>query len=208
MKNIKSFSVLLFALTLLLLPLGEGNVFAASTLKSIWMDAPDSVRVGWNENIDIEAQYSDNTYRDISTLASVMASSDDGKARFTKVGNYLTMIGTKVGWVTVDVSYTEGSITKTTYKNIKVKPDLGYNFPGSLRVGNTFQTYVRVYYEENKPQDVTNTAIYTSSNPSVATVSSTGLITALNPGVTTITYSYKEKVFGETISFSEKLTVK
>lgn len=207
MRVFKSLSFLMFALTLLLLPIGEGNAFAASTLKSIWMDAPDTVRVGWNENVDIEAQYSDNTYRDISTIASVTASSDEGRARFTRKGNYLTMIGTKVGWVTVDVSYTEGSITKTTYKNIKVKPDISFNFPGGLSVGKTFQTYVRVFYEENKPEDVTNTAIYTSSNPAVATVSSTGLVKALKPGVTTITYSYKEKVYGETISYSEKLYV-
>lgn len=207
MKNIKSFSVLLFALTLLLLPLGEGNAFAASTLRSITMYAPDYVHVGWGENIDIEAQYSDNSYMDISTLASVIASNDDGRARFTKSGNYLTMTGTKAGWVTVDVTYTEGSITKTTYKNIKVKPSFGFNYPGGLRDGRTFQTKATIYYEENKPEDVTNSVTYTSSNPSVATVSSTGLITALKPGVTTITYSYKEKTFGETFKYTEKLTV-
>ncbi|MBW5448850.1 hypothetical protein GE107_22675 [Cohnella sp. CFH 77786] len=58
-----------------------------------------------------------------------------------------------------------------------------------LSVVNTDGTY----------QDLTNQAVYTSSNPAVATVDSTGLVTYVAPGTSTITAAYNGQNFTATV---------
>ncbi|MDN9012939.1 Ig-like domain-containing protein, partial [Brevibacillus laterosporus] len=105
------------------------------------------------------------------------------------------------------VSYTEGTITKTTYKNIKVEPRFTITFHTVMDVGETHQTTPKVYYEINNQEIVTNTVNYPSSNPSVATISRTGYIKAIAPGITTIKATTTDKVFGKTLVESYDLTV-
>ncbi|MGB9887992.1 MAG: Ig-like domain-containing protein, partial [Moorellales bacterium] len=52
------------------------------------------------------------------------------------------------------------------------------------------------YYSDGSSQDVTSSASYSSSNTSVATVSSSGLVTAVEVGSATVTVSYGGKSAG------------
>ncbi|MCR8985859.1 Ig-like domain-containing protein [Brevibacillus laterosporus] len=211
MKAFKSLLMTFLALFIFLVSLGGGGLAeAASRLKSISLDAPDSIRVGKHEEISVEAKYSDKSRKNVEIDSTIVTSDDDGKVRITKTGvldNRLKMTGTKAGYVTVDVSYTEGSITKTTYKNIKVEPRFTITFHTVMDVGETHQTTPKVYYEINNPEIVTNTVNYSSSNPSVATISRTGYIKAIAPGITTIKATTTDKVFGKTLVESYDLTV-
>jgi len=63
----------------------------------------------------------------------------------------------------------------------------------TLSMGDTKQLTVVANYSDGSTQDVTNSATYTSSNPSVVTVSSGGLISAVNIGSATITVDYGSK---------------
>ena len=80
----------------------------------------------------------------------------------------------------------------------------------SLSVGQTVQltatgTTGHGSGHPSTTQDVTDTAIWTSSSPAVASVSSTGLATALTAGTTTITASMSG--FTGTITASATVTV-
>jgi trimeric autotransporter adhesin len=209
MKIFKSIALFLLTLSVLIFPVGEGQALAAS-LRSISFDASDWIYVGEYENVYIEAQYSDSSTRDISTDAQVSPSYDEGILSFTprNFPSTLRMTGEKAGWVTVDVSYTEGSTTKTTYKNIKVKPSLGISSPGTIKVGETWDIKARVWYERNTPEYLGSAATYTSSNPAVISVSNTGVIKGVSPGIVTITATYKERFFGETLQVSTRYDVK
>jgi uncharacterized protein YjdB len=207
-------SLFLFALFLtlsvLLTSMSGGKVSAASTLQGIELDASD-VYLGSYNKIYVTAKYSDGSTKDVSLEANYVASTDEGQVRiYTSNGMpyHKRMEGTKIGWVTLEVSYTENGITYTDYTNLRVKPSLKLTLGGgNLPVGKTDQLKTQYSTILNVWQDVTNSATYSSSNPSVATVSSTGKVTAVAVGTTTISVSYPDTYFGGTITISYNLKV-
>ena len=113
----------------------------------------------------------------------VYSSSNKSVATVTKNG---VVKAKKAGNATITVKAADGSGTKATCK-IKVRQyvtKVSLSAAGStLDVGNAMQLRVAV-----TPSDATNRKVsYTSSDPSVATVSESGSVRALKPGTVTIT---------------------
>ena len=66
--------------------------------------------------------------------------------------------------------------------------------PFSLAPGQTTQLAAAVVGANGGSQDVTATATWTTSDPTVVTVSPAGLVTAINPGTAGITVTYQGHV--------------
>ena len=79
-------------------------------------------------------------------------------------------------------NFVAGQIIGPTLNSITVTPN-----PASAKVGANVQLKAAGNYSDGSITDITNSATWMSSNPSVATVNASGLATALAPGVTTIT---------------------
>ncbi|WP_172255123.1 S-layer homology domain-containing protein [Saccharibacillus deserti] len=56
-----------------------------------------------------------------------------------------------------------------------------------------------VYLEDESIKDVTGQAVYTSADPSIATVDASGKVTAVSPGTTTVTAVYDGKTVTQTV---------
>jgi len=72
----------------------------------------------------------------------------------------------------------------------------------SVSQGDTAQLTATAQYSDSTTQTVTNQATWSSSNPSVATVSATGLLTALGNGAVDITATYQNVPGRRTVQIS------
>lgn len=136
------------------------------------------------------ASLSDGTTQDVTTLAS-WSSSDPGIASVSVVG-LATCVSP--GMTTVSATYLGASAATTlvctgpTLRRVQVTP------PGAnLLVGELQQMTAVALYSDGTTQVVTNTASWSSSDPSVAAVTDSGqrgLVTGLAPGAVTITATF------------------
>lgn len=65
----------------------------------------------------------------------------------------------------------------------------------TLMVNETHYTRLRAVSADNSSQDLTSQAVYSSSDPAVATVDAVGTVRGTNPGLTTITVTYNGKSY-------------
>ena len=62
----------------------------------------------------------------------------------------------------------------------------------ALTIGQTTQLRATLVYTDGTQRDVTTVAKWTSTNPSVATVSISGVLTAFSAGTTAVTASFQD----------------
>ena len=102
---------------------------------------------------------------------------------------------TAVAAGTVNIDATLSGIVGTSSLTVITRTQTGVAIAPltwSMKIGATQQYYATAYFGDATIQDATSTATWTSSTPSVATVSSSGLVTALAAGTTTITATYNK----------------
>ena len=126
-----------------------------------------------------------------SRLHVVSASSNLAVATISVGGN---AAGTGLGSTTI--SATSGQIIGSTISTVFV-PSPGadrrdrFLLPNpSISLGNSVQLTATAIYSDSSTQNVTNSAIWTSSNTTVAAVSNTGLAGSVAQGSSTINASY------------------
>ena len=172
------------------------------------------------ENITLETgkekRCTFKTVPGIAFIKDIKMSSDNEKVAKVEVDFFsspgciyadYTIIATGTGTTTIRAEvWGERRVIEKTFKVTVVKPvkisgiTLNRTNP-SLFVGKTFQLKAAI-----TPSDATNRTLeWTSSDPSVAEVSSTGLITAKEKGTATITCKAKD---GSGVQTSCKVTVK
>ena len=159
-----------------------------------------SIIVGNSQKItSITAYYSDGSNAPVGLASAIYSSNKPGIATVSTTGR---VTGVSIGTATITVSYTEEGITKTdtvsvtvsqapkVLTKIEVSPT-----PMNIYVGSSQKiTSITAYYSDgsNAPVGLAS-ALYSSNNPGIATVSTTGWVTGVSVGSATITVSYTEE---------------
>ena len=181
------------------------NVTAA-TLTSIQVTPfTDSVAVGVSVFYRADAVYSDGTTVDVtgratwtSSDASVAAVSDaaGSKGRATTIKSGTTSISASFGGKTGSATLTVTTAKLTAIQLTPFKPFLPVGF-------GVFVTATAVY-DDGSTIDVTNVASWTSTNPSIASVSdgggTKGLVTPNTPGVATVRATWGGMTGGDDVT--------
>ena len=156
------------------MPVPKVTSFKSTTMSS------DSVALSWTRPVNISGYtlYKDGKYLltlEAKTTSYTLTGLSAGSSHKIEICAFVTDINDKK---------TEGEKTAVTITTSSdTVQSVSFNSrPSSLKVGATYQLTVKVTPESTANKSVT----YSSSNTSVATVSSSGLITALKEGTTTI----------------------
>jgi hypothetical protein len=162
-----------------------GTIPAPATLVSLALN-PSSLTtaVGWTQQFTATGTYSDHSTRDLT--ASVAWSSSDTGVATVAPGGLATAVAAGPATITAASGAVKASVSiSVTYE----KPNLQYisiSAGGSQNVslsrGGTQQLKVIGQYTGNATQDVTSQVSWSSSDPSVATVTSSGLVTSVGTG--------------------------
>lgn len=139
--------------------------------------------------------YTDGSKKEVSNLSSW--SSSNNAVVMVGVSGFLYPKG--AGSATVTAKYIENGIEHQSTSLVTVNvPSVSYTSlsvspaSASINVGDTKQLAVTAHYSDSSTKTVTSSATYSSSNSSVATVSTGGLVTGKANGSASITASYTE----------------
>ncbi len=169
----------------------------SATLVSIQL-TPDQSSVAVNTQVAFVATalYSDNTTRNVTALATWLASDPTVAAISTANGSKGQAKALASGSTTISASYggSTGStlltVTSATLTTIQITP-----FSPTLLVGFTGNLSATGIYSDNTTRDLTSLVTWTSSLPAVASVSDAnatrGQVTPLSAGMTAITATYQ-----------------
>ncbi len=151
---------------------GGGGVSSTVKLVSVTLSPTSpSIADGMSEPFTLTANYSNN-FSQILTTAAVWNSSNSGVATFSNSTGVAATVTT--GTTTISASYggfsqsTQLTVTPAALVSITVAPALS-----SIAVGTTEQFTATGTYTDNNMQNLTASAIWTSSTPSVALISNT-----------------------------------
>ena len=212
MKKISIFTVI--CLILFNLFYLNGNVNLANAMKrktvslqSIMLDTSNySLVLGGStstKQVRVTALYSDGTKKDVT---SISAYSSSNQSVFTSDSTGL-LTGKSVGSANLSVSYNGKAANASvsvgkTLNSISVNP-LSIN----LAQGKTQQIVVNANYSDGSVTNVTSQSQYTTSNASVATVSTSGLITAVASGSAIVTVNYGGLMSSISVAISNPVTL-
>jgi uncharacterized protein YjdB len=161
----------------------------AKTLLSIAVSpATVTIATGATQQFAATAMYSDNSTADVTTSAT-WVSSKPAVATISAAGGLATALSSGTTTVTATLTGVSGTAAVTvpqppppvTVTSIAVTPPTA-----SIAVGATQQFVATATYSDGTTGNVTTTATWTSSKPTVATVAS-GLATSLAAGSATLT---------------------
>jgi hypothetical protein len=143
-----------------------------------------SITVGGQQQFTATGTYSDGSHQDLTTTAT-WTSSTPGVATVNSTG-----LATGVGAGNTTITASSGSIQGSTGLTVTGSPVLVSiavtPVNPSITVGGQQQFTATGTYSDGSHQDLTSTATWTSSTPTVATINSTGLATGVSAGSTTI----------------------
>jgi uncharacterized protein YjdB len=206
--------VLTAAISLMLSPLlaSCGGFFIKPSISSIFIQ-PSAVTVGVGQQVSLAAfaTFSDGTQNQISGSSVGWTSSAPDVATITSPGGQVT--GVAIGTATMTASSQGISGTGTVNVTLSNITSLVINTTqGSTQrqtiatlngVPNTLQFFA--YANGSAQNDVTQSVTWTSSNTSVATISSggtsgNGLVSAITAGTTNITATITNTTTGQLVS--------
>jgi uncharacterized protein YjdB len=153
---------------------------------------PVNIRRGDTRQLVVTALLSDGTSKAVTNEATYRS----GNTTIATVSSAGLVTGKAVGTTTVTTTYKGKSYAVTVnvrvpdVTSISVSPN-----PVSIRRGDTRQLMVTSLLSDGTSKNVTSDASYSSSNTSIAVVSSTGLITGNAVGATTVTAVYQGKSY-------------
>ncbi len=139
-----------------------------------------TLNAGEVEYLSYEAWPADAANKSVSYASS--------NSNVATVSEYGVVTAKNEGTVIITATAKDGSGTKATYtltviSNVKKVTAVGVYGRGNMNVGDVEYLAYEIW-----PADATNKGVsYSSSNPSVATVSAYGVVTAIAPGAATIT---------------------
>lgn len=145
-----------------------------------------SVPVGLTRQFTATANYTNGSKTDVSNMAT-WSSSDESKA--TMAGNVAT--GVNEGTSTIKATFLNKSgtasltVTAPVLQSILVTPT-----NASIQVGQTQTFTAMAIYSNNSSTNISNTATWSGSNESIATMAS-GVATGIAAGTSTITATFE-----------------
>lgn len=132
------------------------------------------VQPGKTQQFTASGKFGDNSVRDVSSKVSWNSSSTS----VATIDN--TGLATGVALGTTTITGSDGSVKATTTLTVSNQTLSSITIaPGSaqLTAGQSQQFTATATFSDNSTRNITTSATWTSSNPSVVTVSSTGLAT-------------------------------
>lgn len=165
---------------------GGGSPGAGSpTLTSINVaPATASVVAGLTLHLTAAAMYSDGSQKDVTSSAT-WASSAIGIATVSASGGVATGVSEGTSSIGATWNGVTGKNTLTVTAAALVSLAISPNAP-NIAVHKTLQFTATGTYTDGSTHDMTSTAVWTSSNPAVATISTAGLADASITGTTQI----------------------
>jgi uncharacterized protein YjdB len=146
-----------------------------------------SVAKGQQQQYFAQGVYSDKTSADITGMVS-WSSSDATIATVSTTG-LTTAIAPGTATITASVDGISATaslvVTEATLTALQITPE-----SSSVAKGQQQQFLAQGVYSDKTSADITDIVSWSSSNATIATISSTGLVTAIAPGSTTFTASY------------------
>ena len=167
-----------------------------------------SIPTGTSQQFTATGTYTDNSTADLT--ASVVWASSNSAVATISVGGDAT--GTGLGSTTISATsgHIIGSTISTVFTPSPVLTAVTVSPPNpSIPLGNSVQLTATAVYSDSSMQNVTNSAIWTSSNTTVVSVSNTGLAGSVAQGSSTINASYGGLIgsTGLTVSVPELMTL-
>ena len=133
----------------------------------------------------------DGAYDDV-TAKAVWLSSDPSILRLDTPGLF-TATSTGAADVLARYNGLAGSLSMFVVRaDRQTYPRLALTIGSFIRIGSTSQATARLEQSSTSSTTVTEAAVWTSSNPDVATISRGGLITPVAPGTTLVTATYDQ----------------
>ena len=177
------------------------TVSAASLTQINLTPANVSIALGTEYQFTVSGLYSDGTVQDLTQQVSWIFSNDTIAETVNNTSGLL--LGTTIGTTSVAVSLNGITGIASLTVTDAVINTLEINSPStSIALGTTLQLEAVAVYSNSSNQTVTEQALWQSSNPEVAAVSSTGEITSATQGTTTITSIYNNTSATLTINVS------
>jgi trimeric autotransporter adhesin len=142
-----------------------------------------AIALGYLQQFAAVATYSDGSTQDI-TQSVIWISSSPSVATISTAG---VAMGTSAG--TAQISATSGSVTGATSITVNAPVPLSLSISPanpSISVGGTQQFVATLLYSDGTSLDVTNTAAWTSSAPTIAGISGFGLGTGIAAGSSSV----------------------
>ena len=157
----------------------------AATLNSIAITPnPVSVPAGTTQALTVTGSYSDGSTANLTASATFTSASSSVAA--VNSSGLLSGVSTGTTTITATVQGVSGTdpvtVTSAVLQSIAITPATT-----SLALGLHGQLAATGTYSDGSTQDITSQVQWSSSTPSIATVSSTGLISTLATGSSTIT---------------------
>ena len=160
---------------------GDMLTVTAATLVSIAVTpVSPSIAKGLSQQFKATGTYTDNSTQDITTSAT-WVSGTPAVATITSAG-LATGVGTGTTQITAALSGVTSpgdtlTVTTATLQSIAVTPN-----PATVLAGNTLQFVATGTFSDSSQQDLTASVTWTSSDPTIATISASGLATGAAPG--------------------------
>jgi uncharacterized protein YjdB len=153
-----------------------------------------SVAAGATRQITATGTYSDGTNKDITS--SVAWSSSNVSVASVGSTGLVTGIGAGTASITAALSGLVANAAVTVPGTVPPPPLVSITVTpatATVIVGSTQQMTATANYSDGEQIDVTGSATWTSSAPTIATINSVGLVTAAASGNSTITATYQTK---------------
>ncbi|MFT4114142.1 beta strand repeat-containing protein [Silvibacterium sp.] len=162
---------------------GAMTVTSATVVSVLVTPATVALPAGGTQQLMATAVFTDGTSQNVTTSATY-ASSNTGVVTASTAG-LVTAVGAGAATLTVSLGATSTTvpvtITTAVLTSIAITPS-----PFSLAVGESQQMTATGTFSDGSTQNLTNSVAWTSSSPTVATVSLNGLVIASQPGTATI----------------------
>ncbi|HDO1317969.1 TPA: Ig-like domain-containing protein, partial [Aeromonas veronii] len=169
-----------------------------------------SVFKGSSYNLAVTANYSDSSKSTV-TSSAVYTSQNSNIATVDATGK---VTGINTGSTKIDVTYTEGGVTKSAVANVTVLSGAIHHCTlsppsttQSLSTGYYFGFNFICTYEGGSTTNRTDYSTWSSSDTSVATVNTTGDVHMLKTGTAIISASYHDPVSGKTFADTSDFNV-
>lgn len=169
-----------------------------------------TVAVGFNQQFTAQGTFSDGSSRDVTSIVQWSSSAIAVATISNTVGSYGLSTGAGAGGTTITA--TSGStvgtagltVTGAQLVSIEVTPD-----SSSISPGGTSQFTATGYFSDGTSSNVTSSAMWSSSLPTVATISnaagSQGFATSTGTGSTRISAAYGSLLDSTTLSVQDQL---
>ncbi|AEG14452.1 Ig domain protein group 2 domain protein [Desulfofundulus kuznetsovii DSM 6115] len=164
-----------------------------------------SIIAGQTQQLSVVMRYSDGSTQDVTNQADY--SIDNSTVATVSAAGLVTAVAPGTATITVTCQDKTATVPVTVTNPVVVESISVDPAALSMVAGQAQQLTVTAHKSDGTTENVTNSAIYQSSNGSVAAVTGSGEVTAVSPGTATITVNYQGKTASVSVEVVELSSV-